>query len=154
MTAHVVPPPTAVPAVQGAGQSLSDTLSHSPLLLLRQLQLGRLLDDFLEHLPRGATFGGPVALPHVGLIGGEDLREVAEALDALRKLRRDVDRARPLIAMLDQQPAAALPVVTLWAAAGADQHPRPLELHAVERELQLPLAHPGVDIFQARLGAP
>jgi len=92
-----------------------------------------------------------VAFPDVRLVLGEDVLEVAEALDAQRELGRHVDRPRPLVPVLDEQPAAA---VAAAPAAGADDDPAPLHLHAVEPELQLALGHCLVDVFEAGLRRP
>src|SRR5204863_3826253 len=81
---------------------------------------------------------GPVRLPDGRRVLGEDVLEVAAALDALGRERRDVDIACPLVAMLDQQPTA-IAAATGIAAAGAYEHPRSLELVPVQRELEVAL---------------
>ena len=85
--------------------------------------------------------GGAPRHPDVRQVGGEDVVEVALALHAERRERRDVEGARPEVAVLDEQPApAVLRRRRVGPVAGADQYPRPLELVPVEGELQVALA--------------
>src|SRR5206468_9166420 len=68
-----------------------------------------LLDDPLEHRPGVAALGRKMTLPHVRLLLGENVFEIAVALDAHRKLGGNVHRPGPLVAVLDEQPAARRP---------------------------------------------
>src|SRR5262249_17833309 len=102
------------------------------------LQPGGALDDPREHLARFA-FGRPIRLPDRGRLLAEDVLEVAVALYAARRKLGDVDLARPVVAMLDEQPgpvriAAACARI---ASASSHEHPRSLELVAVQRELEV-----------------
>src|SRR5690242_19947708 len=49
--------------------------------------------------------------------------------------------------MLDQQPTPALPRCARPASAGANQHPRAFQLHALQTELQLALLKRLIDII-------
>ena len=93
----------------------------------------------------GAALGRAVAGPQVRRFLREDVGEVAAALDAQRRERRDVDGARPLVAMLDQQPASAV------AAFGADERPGAFQLHAVELQLQVALLQRRGHVVDQRL---
>ena len=73
---------------------------------------------FFEHRAGLAALRRTIRFPDVRLVGGEDVLEVAFALDALRRELGDVDFAGPVVAMLDQQPAAPV-------AASAPRAARP-----------------------------
>src|SRR4051794_24038715 len=64
-----------------------------------RLQLRRPLDDLAQHLPGLAAARRPVRLPDRRLILRQDLREITKALHAVRGNLRDVDVARPLVAV-------------------------------------------------------
>ena len=68
----------------------------------------RARDDLLEHGAGLATLGRPVGVPDRRVVLGEDVLEVAVALHAARRELGDVDVARPVVAMLDQQPGPAV----------------------------------------------
>ena len=98
-----------------------------------------LLDDRREHRAGLAALRRPVRDPDVRVVRGEDVLEVAVALDAAWRELGDVEVARPLVAVLDEQPAPRAASGAAVAAAGPHEHPRSLELVAVERELQIAL---------------
>src|SRR5690606_30854824 len=102
------------------------------------------LDDLLEHRTRFAALRRTMGLPDVRVLLGEDIFEITLTLHAERRELGDVQLAGPLVAVLDQQPAAAAAAAP--APAGADEHPGPLQLVAVERELEIPLLQRGIDI--------
>src|SRR5688572_28751305 len=74
------------------------------------LLLCRLLNNFLQHLSRGSSFCGAVRCPNCRCVLREDVVEVAAALHAERCELRDVDGSRPVVAMLDEQPASPFAV--------------------------------------------
>src|SRR5262249_29790981 len=111
------------------------------------LQLRRLLNDLPQQFPRRSAFGRFVRFPDRRLVGCENLGEILVALNALGRELSDIHLARPFVAVFDQEPGLVVP-------ADAHQHPRSLELHAVELELQLPLFHRRVNVLEARLRAP
>src|SRR5687768_16318986 len=61
-------------------------------------------NDLFEQGPRFAAFGRPVRLPDVWMTLRQDVREVATAFHAERRKFRYVHVARPVIAVLDEQP--------------------------------------------------
>ena len=130
-------------------------LSLRPLLSLRSLRLvlqpRRLLDDLREHRARFAALCRPMRRPDRGRVASEDVLEVAVALHAPRRERDDVDVAGPVVAMFDEEPAAiAVPTRAGIPPAGAHEHPRSLQLVAVERELEIALLQRGVDVVGLR----
>src|SRR5262245_25041068 len=68
--------------------------------LARGFQPGRALDDLREHRAGVAAGGGPMRNPHGRRVLGEDVLEIAVALDAARRELGDVDVAGPVVAML------------------------------------------------------
>src|SRR5262249_13797423 len=68
----------------------------------RGFQRGGALDDRREHRPRVAPLRGTVRLPDRRGVLGEDVLEIAVALDTARRELRDVEVAGPFVAMLDQ----------------------------------------------------
>src|SRR5262245_10004632 len=117
---------------------------------LRALHLQCARDDLLEHRPGFAALGRAVRDPDLGIAVGEDVGEIPFALDAEWREGRDVHVARPVVAVLDEEPRAAIArsgAPARVAPAGADEHPRALQLVAVERELQVALLERGVDVF-------
>src|ERR1019366_87447 len=121
-------------------RSVSSSFARFRLFLLRRrclpfsFELRRALDDRREHGARFSAFRRTVRAPHGRHVLGEDVFEVAAALDALGREFGDVELARPVVAMLDQQPLAG--IATSTAAAGAHEYPRSFQLVAVERELE------------------
>ena len=112
------------------------------------LHLHRLADDALEQLAGVSGFCRGVRGPHVGVVGGEDVREVGFGrLHRQRRELRDRHRARPFVLVLDQQPAGFRSAAE---ASRADQRPRALQLVAVEGELQITLAQGGVHVRHLR----
>src|SRR4030095_4484098 len=86
------------------------------------------------------TFSRTVRLPDRGRVVTQDVLEVAVALHAARRELRDVEIARPLVTVLDQQPRPIAAAASAGVpAAGPDQHPRTLQFVSIERELQVPL---------------
>src|SRR4051812_2586085 len=75
-------------------------------LLPRQLDFRRLLDDFLKQLSRNSALRRPMRFPDLGGFLGQNIGEITAAFYALGGKIDDVDFARPLVAMLDQQPRA------------------------------------------------
>ena len=93
-------------------------------------------------LPASPPFAGRFDVPDRRVIGGEDVLEVAVALDAPRRERRDVER-RPTTSsrcLMSSQPAPP----PRGNAARPHQHPRSLQLVAVQRELEVALLQRGV----------
>src|SRR4029453_6846845 len=90
----------------------------------------------------------PVRLPNVRPICGEDVFEVAAALDAEGREFGDVDVSGPVVTMLDEEPASCVPCARLRSppAAGPYQHPRSLQLESVEGELEVPFLQRGVHV--------
>jgi hypothetical protein len=73
--------------------------------------------------------------PDVGIAFGEDVGEIALALDAQRRELGDVHVAGPVVAMLDEQPRSI--ATTGPFAFGPHEHPGSLQLVAIERELEV-----------------
>src|SRR5439155_15903203 len=71
-----------------------------------------------------------------------DLRQETLRDDGARRARRNVVVGGERVAMLDEQPRR----LARWATPGADEDPRAAELLAAERELELALAEPGIDV--------
>src|SRR5205823_1442884 len=96
----------------------------------RGLEASRALYDLVEHRPGVAAFGRPIRVPDGGIVCREDVLEAAVALHALRRELGDVELAGPLVAVLDQEPAAIAAAAARAgeAAAGAHEHPRSLQL--------------------------
>ena len=63
-------------------------------------------DDLLEHRSRLAALRRAVRLPDVRIVRGQNVGEVPFALHAERRELRDVHVARPVVAVLDQQPGS------------------------------------------------
>jgi hypothetical protein len=93
-------------------------------------------------------------LPDVWIVPGENLCEVTLAFHAQRRELGDVDLAGPFVLVLDQQPRplVALPPRRLSSAPalGPDQHPRALQLVAVQRKFQIAFLQGRVDIVDLR----
>src|SRR5690606_27077118 len=95
---------------------------------------GGFADDLAEVFGRLTGLHGRRRAPAPRLaMGGQDIRQVAPALDALGGEGGDIDLAAPGVAVLDEQPLLLL--FLLPRAAGAYQDPRPLELHPIDTEL-------------------
>jgi hypothetical protein len=111
------------------------------------------LNDSIEHLTGVAALCRCVAVPDLGVVTGEDVGKIgAGRFHAVRCERRDIDGARPLVAVLDEQPAAArLPGASTVAAAGAHKHPRPLQFEPIQPKLQVTLFERGVHVVTLRL---
>ena len=73
----------------------------------RGAQLQRAFDDPLEHRTGLTALGRAVRSPDVRIVLRQDVGEVALALDAQRREFGDVDRTRPVVAVLDEQPGLA-----------------------------------------------
>jgi hypothetical protein len=116
-----------------------------------RLERQRARDDRLKQLAGVAAFGGAIGPPDVRVVLREDVGEVALGLHAERRELGDVHRARPVVAVLDEEPrrlplAAAAAAAATAPALGAHEHPRALQLVAVERELQVALLQRGFDV--------
>ena len=95
----------------------------------RRLQLGRALDDLGEHRAGVAALRRPVRQPDRRRVLAEDVLEVAVALHAVRRELGDVEIAGPVVAVLDEQPAAGIaarrPAAASPAIAGRWSGPAP-----------------------------
>src|SRR3989442_14007810 len=70
------------------------------LLFAIQFDLGRLLDNFLKHLPRNASLRRPTRFPDFRRLLGQNIGEIAVAFHAPGGEVDDVDVTGPLVAML------------------------------------------------------
>src|SRR5882672_1440478 len=73
----------------------------------RIAELERTLNNLREHRARFAALRRTMGDPDVGIVLGENVGEVAFTFHADRRELRDVHLSGPVVAVLDQQPAAS-----------------------------------------------
>src|SRR5262249_24228805 len=115
-------------------------------------QCRRTLDDLRQRRARRSTLSRSACQPDGWRVLRENVLEVAVALHAARRELRDVEIARPLVAMLDQQPASPFTAAprSRESAARTNEHPRSLQLVAVQSELEISLCERRIDIVFLR----